>query len=273
MSSYSRVHRGGIPVYSKKTGKKVAVVSYGSNEEMKPGAGGEGKKLRLFIDDKEVDLTLPHKKELTLVAEKKQMMTSMTHKSMGVKPKTNRFACLDDSESDDDTDTIVTPKKSWATVTTPSAPEKLPPHPRFPQRQVAMPKKLDFPPMNTRGTGLNKTPTTGVWAKGLKTAVKEKHGSIDAWCAAPEETTKKFLETKQIALTTELKKMRRERDALQAKLNDMIKAEETASTDEYYTTDEEPTTDEDTHTSMKNMMDKYDGMSWADINEMDNSAW
>jgi len=289
MSFNNRVQSRGIPVYSKKTGKKVAVVSYGSDEEMKPGAGGEGKKLRLFIDDKEVDLTPPHKEELTLVAEKKQMMTSMTQP---VKPKANRFACLDDSESDDDTDTIVTPKKSWATVTTPSAPEKLPPpprfpsrqvgmpkkldfppHPRFPQRQVAMPKKLDFPPMNTRGTGLSKTSTTGVWAKGLKTAVKEKHGSIDAWCAAPEETTKKFLEAQQTAMTTELKKMRRERDALQAKLNDMIKAEETSSTDEYYTTDEEPTTDEDTHISMKNMMNKYDGMSWADINEMDNSAW
>ena len=270
MSFNNRVQSRGIPVYSKKTGKKVAVVSYGSDEEMKPGAGGEGKKLRLFIDDKEVDLTPPHKEELTLVAEKKQMMTSMTQP---VKPKANRFACLDDSESDDDTDTIVTPKKSWATVTTPSAPEKLPPHPRFPQRQVAMPKKLDFPPMNTRGTGLNKTPTTGVWAKGLKTAVKEKHGSIDAWCATPEETTKKFLEAQQTALRTEMKNMRRERDALQAKLNDMIKAEETSSTDEYYTTDEEPTTDEDTHTSMKNIMNKYEGMSWADINEMDNSAW
>ena len=267
MSSYSRVHRGGIPVYSKKTGKKVAVVSYGSNEEMKPGAGGEGKKLRLFIDDKEVDLTPPHNEELTLVAEKKQMMTSMTHKSMGVKPKSNRFACLDDSESDDDTDTIVTPKKSWATVTTPSAPEKLPPHPRFPQRQVAMPKKLDFPPMNTRGTGLNKTPTTGVWAKGLKTAGKEKHGSIGAWCAAPQGTNDQFLKAQQTALKTELEKMRRERDTLQAKLKDMIEAEETA-------TDEESTTDEETHTSLKNIVDKYEGMSWADINEMDdNSAW
>ena len=270
MSFNNRVKPRGVPVYSKKTGKNVAVVSYEYGEERNTGYVGEGKKLRLFIDEKEVDLTPSHKEELTLVAEKKQMMAFMTQL---VKPKSNRFACLDDSESDDDTDTIVTPKKSWATVTTPSAPEKLPPHPRFPQRQVAMPKKLDFPPMNTRGTGINKTPTTGVWAKGLKTAVKEKHGSIDAWCAAPEETTKKFLEAQQTALTIELKKMRRERDALQAKLNDIIKAEETSSTDEYYTTDEEPTTDEDTHISMKNMMNKYEGMSWADINEMDNSAW
>lgn len=265
MSFNNRVQRGGIPVYSKKTGKKVAVVSYGSGEEMKPGAGGEGKKLRLFIDDKEVDLTPPRKEELTLVAEKKQMMTSMA-KSVGVKPKSNRFACLDDSESDDDTDTIVTPKKSWATVTTPCAPEKLPPPPRFPQRQVGIPKKLDFPPMNTRGTGLNKTPTTGVWAKGLKTAVKEKHGSIGAWCAAPQETTDQFLKAQQTALTTELEKMRRERDTLQAELKDMIEAEDTA-------TDEESTSDEDTNTSLKNIVDKYEGMSWADINEMDNSAW
>ena len=243
----------------------MAVVSYGSDEEMKPGAGGEGKKLRLFIDDKEVDLTPPHKEELTLVAEKKQMMTSMA-KPVGVKPKSNRFACLDDSESDDDTDTIVTPKKSWATVTTPCAPEKLPPHPRFPQRQVGIPKKLDFPPMHTRGTGLNKTPTTGVWAKGLKTAVKEKHGSIGAWCAAPQGTTDQLLKAQQTALTTELEKMRRERDTLQAKIKDMIEAEETA-------TDEESTSDEDTNTSLKNIVDKYEGMSWADINEMDNSAW
>ncbi len=264
--------RSNIPVFHKKSRKVVAVVSYESDVGQYITAGGNEKKLRLFIDDKEVDLTPPHKEELTLVAEKKQMMTSMTQ-PVGVKPKSNRFACLDDSDSDDDTDTIVTPKKSWATVTTPCAPEKLPPPSHFPQRQVAMPKKLDFPPMNTRGIGLNKTPTTGVWAKGLKTAVKEKHGSINAWCAAPEETTKKFLEGQKSAMTTQLENMRRERDVLQARLDDMIKAEETTSTDEYYTTDEEPSTDEDTHKSMKNIMNKYKGMSWADINEMDNSAW
>ena len=273
MSYNNRVQQPcGVPVYNKKTGKKVAVVSYEYGEERNPvTAGGEGKKLRLFIDDKEVDLTPPRKEELTLVAEKKQMMTSMTQSA---KPKSNRFACLDDSESDDDTDTIETPKKSWATLATPSAPEKFPPPAKL-VRQVAnvFPKKLDFPPMNAQGTALNKTPTTGVWAKGLKTAVKEKHGSIGAWCAAPQGTTDQFLKAQQTALTTELEKMRRERDTLQAELKDMIEAEETTSTDEYYTTDEEPTTDEDTHTSMKNIMNKYEGMSWADINEMDNSAW
>ena len=265
MSYNNRVQqrRSNIPVYHKKSGKVVAVVSYKSDVGQYMTAGGNEKKLRLFIDDKEVDLTPPRKEELTLVAEKKQMMASMTQP---VKPKSNRFACLDDSESDDDTDTIVTPKKSWATVTTPSAPEKLPPPPRFPQRQVGMPKKLDFPPMNTRGTGLNKTQTTGVWAKGLKTAVKEKHGSIGAWCAAPQGTTDQLLKAQQTALTTELEKMRRERDTLQAKIKDMIEAEETA-------TDEESTSDEDTNTSLKNIVDKYEGMSWADINEMDNSAW
>lgn len=271
MSFYNRVQPRGVPVYNKKTGKKVAVVSYEYGDERNPCTAGEGKKLRLFIDDEEVDLAPSRKEELTLVAEKKQMKSSMTQSE---KPKGNRFACLDDSESDDDTDTIVTPKKSWATVTTPCAPEKLPPHPRFPPRQVGIPKKLDFPPMKTRGTGVNKTPTTGVWAKGLKTAVKEKHGSIGAWCAAPQGTTDQFLKAQKSALETGLEKMRRERDALQAKLRDMIKTEETSSTDEYYTTDEEPTTDEDTSTSMKNMMNKYEGMSWADINEMDdNSAW
>ena len=112
MSYNNRVQQPcGVPVYNKKTGKKVAVVSYEYGEERNPvTTGGEGKKLRLFIDDKEVDLTPPRKEELTLVAEKKQMMASMTQP---VKPKSNRFACLDDSESDDDTDTIVTPKKSW----------------------------------------------------------------------------------------------------------------------------------------------------------------
>ena len=75
------------------------------------------------------------------------------------------------------------------------------------------------------------------------------------------------MKAQQTALTTELEKMRRERDTLQAKLKDMIEAEETA-------TDEESTTDEETHTSLKNIVDKYEGMSWADINEMgDNSAW
>ena len=268
MSYTNRVQqrRSNIPVYNKKTGKKVAVVSYEYREERNPVTAGEGKKLRLFIDDKEVDLTPPRKEELTLVAEKKQMMTSMA-KSVGVKPKSNRFACLDDSESDDDTDTIVTPKKSWATLATPSAPEKKFPPPAKLVRQVGISKKLEFPPMNTRGNATNKTPTTGVWAKGLKTAVKEKHGSIGAWCAAPQETTDQFLKAQQTALTTELEKMRRERDTLQAKLKDMIEAEETA-------TDEESTTDEETHTSLKNIVDKYEGMSWADINEMDdNSAW
>lgn len=265
MSFYNRVQPRGVPVYNKKTGKKVAVVSYEYGEERNPVTGGEGKKLRLFIDDKEVDLTPLRKEELTLVAEKKQMMTSMA-KPVGVKPKSNRFACLDDSESDDDTDTIVTPKKSWATVTTPCAPVKFPPPAKL-VRQVGISKKLDFPPMNTRGAALNKTPTTGVWAKGLKTAVKEKHGSIGAWCAAPQGTTDQFLKTQQRTLTNELEKMRRERDALQAKLKDMIEAEETA-------TDEESTTDEDTHTSLKHIVDKYEGMSWADINEMDdNIAW
>ena len=264
MSYTNRVQqrRSNIPVYNKKTGKKVAVVSYEYGEERNPVTAGEGKKLRLFIDDKEVDLTPPRKEELTLVAEKKQMMASMTQP---VKPKSNRFACLDDSESDDDTDTIVTPKKSWATVTTPSAPVKFPPPAKL-VRQVGISKKLDFPPMNTRGAALNKTPTTGVWVKGLKTAVKEKHGSIGAWCAAPQGTTDQFLKAQQTALITELEKMRRERDTLQAKLNDMVEAEETE-------TDEEATTDEETHTSLKNIVDKYEGMSWADINEMDNSAW
>ena len=265
MSYNNRVQQPrGVPVYNKKTGKKVAVVSYDSVVGQHMTAGGEGKKLRLFIDDKEVDLTPPRKEELTLVAEKKQMMASMTQP---VKPKSNRFACLDDSESDDDTDTIVTPKKSWATLATPSAPEKLPLPPRFPPRQVAMPKKLDFPPMNTRVTATNKTSTTGVWAKGLKAAVKEKHGSIGAWCAAPQGTNDQFLKAKQTSLKTELEKMRRERDTLQAKLKDMIEAKETA-------TDEETVTDEDTSTSLKTIVDKYEGMSWADINEMDdNSAW
>ena len=261
MSYNNRVQqrRSNIPVYHKKSGKVVAVVSYESDVGQYITAGGNEKKLRLFIDDKEVDLTPPRKEELTLVAEKKQMMASMTQ---SVKPKSNRFACLDDSESDDDTDTIVTPKKSWATVTTPSAPEKFPPPAKL-VRQVAnvFPKKLDFPPMNTRGAALNKTPTTGVWAKGLKTAVKEKHGSIGAWCAAPQGTTDQFLKAQQTTLRTELEKMRRECDTLQAKLKDMIEAEETE-------------TDEETHTSLKNIVDKYEGMSWADINEMDdNSAW
>jgi hypothetical protein len=271
MSYNNRVQQPrGVPVYNKKTGKKVAVVSYEYGEERNPVTAGEGKKLRLFIDDKEVDITPPRKEELTLVAEKKQMMASMTQP---VKPKSNRFACLDDSESDDDTDTIVTPKKSWATLTTPSAPEKKFPPPAKLVRQVGISKKLEFPPMNTRGAALNKTPTTGVWAKGLKTAVKEKHGSIGAWCAAPQETTKEFHKAQQTALKTELEKMRHERDILQAKLQDMIKAKETATYEES-TTDEEPTTDEETHTSLKNIMDKYEGMSWADINEMDdNSAW
>ena len=257
MSYNNRPQRSNIPVYHKKSGKVVAVVSYDSDVGQYT-AGGNEKKLRLFIDDKEVDLTPPRKEELTLVAEKKKMMASMT--TQPVKSKSNRFACLDDSESDDDTDTIVTPKKSWATLATPSAPEKKFPPPAKLVRQVAMPKKLDFPPMNTRGNATNKTPTTGVWAKGLKTAVKEKHGSIGAWCAAPQGTTDQFLKAQQTALTTELKKMRRECDTLQAKLKDMIEAEETA-------TDEESTTDEETHTSLKNIVDKYEGMSWADINE------
>ena len=102
--------------------------------------------------------------------------------------------------------------------------------------------------------------------KGIEDSCKRETWQIGAWCAAPQGTTEQFLKAQQTALTTELEKMRRERDALQAKLNDRIEAEDTA-------TDEEPTTDEDTHTSMKNMMDKYEGMSWADINEMDNSAW
>ena len=80
MSFNNRVQqrRSNIPVYHKKSGKVVAVVSYESDVGQYITAGGNEKKLRLFIDDKEVDLTSSRKEELTLVAEKKQMMASMT---------------------------------------------------------------------------------------------------------------------------------------------------------------------------------------------------
>ena len=271
----------GVPVYTRNKGKKVLVDFMEPEPVTKPvvksGAGGEGKAVRLFIDDEEVAAAAP-KEELTLAVEKKRMIAAS--KPQDEQSVVNQFACLaDESDSEDDMCYTRTPeKKSWAAAAAPGAPKKVPgPPPLQRQQAYGAPKKLDFPPMPIRGMVRHKA-STGVWTKGLMAAVEEKHGSIGAWCAAPEKGFDEVLLARKQAMAAEMEAMKRERDALAAQLKEMresyadkVEMEQAAAAEA-----EEPPADFESAApeSLKIFLKKYEGKSWADMmDEEDGLKW
>ena len=284
----------GIPVYSKHKGKKELVGTLEAPEEpvVKPGTGGEGKRVRLLIDEVEVNAPGAPMKEapMTLALEKKALVKSMKPVNLA-----NQFECLgaDESDSDDDMcytrssgdeeDEYYTPKKSWVSVTTPGAPKRLPGPPRLIRQRATgsmVPKKLEFPAVGASVSG--KKPK-GVWVKDLKTTLVAKHGSISAWQSAPEKTYDDTLLERKQSMASELAALRKEKEAMAAELARMKSAQKTsyasmAAKPEVAVAAPAPVEKkevaETSPAAMSAFMKKYEKMSWADMmDEEDGTLW
>lgn len=265
----------GVPVYKKENGQKVLVDMMEASEESvakTTSNGGEGKKVRLLIDDVEVAAEAPkEEEEFTLVVERKRMIAA---KKTAI--HVNKFAALaESSDSEDDDEPVLnysrSPAKTWAKLATPSAPMKKPRLER--QLTLGVPKKLDFPVLPV-GTKSNKP--KGAWGKKpLVDAVKEKHGSLDAWQKMPEKSMDDVLMQRKMEMAVEMEAMRRERDAMAKEIEEMRKTYQKVAS-QMTKTEEAPVKKEPKQeeaaavaasapVDLEKFLKKFEGKSWADM--------
>lgn len=264
----------GVPVYKREKGQKILIDMVEASEESvakTASNGGEGKKVRLLIDDVEVAAEAPKEEvELSLSVERKHMIAakkaSITH--------VNKFASLadsSDSEEEEDEPTqsySKTPAKTWAKLATPSAPMKKPRLER--QLTLGAPKKLDFPVLPV---GTQRSKPKGVWGKkALIDAVTEKHGSLNAWQKMPEKSMDDVLMQRKREMAVEMEAMRRERDAMAKEIEEMRKTYKKVASEVATQSEEAPEKEEAVSASTSDLtkfLKKYEGVSWADMMDED----
>jgi hypothetical protein len=231
----------GIPVFKKEGNKKILVSTWYEEKEKKE------KKVRLFIDEEEIDVKTPereetspfdgasvvgvagnfacgnskieacHEDKVVEYGRTKSPTLAMELKMMREEKK-NRFALLTSEDSDEE-DNYKTPlRKSFAKMVVPDAPIRV--RTQEAHKTGLKPEKLCFDEKKTYMS-------VGAWKKPLSETIEEKYGDMETWKKARVKSFEEVVEVRKEVMKKELAEMQEEYKKLKEELDEKKEKEET----------------------------------------------